>query len=312
VACLLLFFDGIGIGEDDPRRNPFAAIGARRLAPLAGRAADPESSLRELDATLGVPGLPQSATGQTTLLTGINAARHAGRHMQGLPGPTLIPLLERESLFLKLVRAGVRPTFANAFTREHLEAPRPRWSATTRMVMAAGVPFRMWDEEPLSLSHDYTGRWMRGRGFAFPRRGARQAAQVLNALLRAHDLVLYEYFLTDLAAHRGDREQKLEQARAAESLVDHVVRAVDLERHLVIVTSDHGNLEDLTDKRHTRHPVPFLVWGAGQERLVDRVRRIEDVTSALVETLGGGIEGGPPSPDGPRQSGSAPQSGDTT
>jgi len=286
VACLLLFFDGIGIGEDDPRRNPFAAIDARRLAPLAGRAADPLSSLRGLDATLGVPGLPQSATGQTTLLTGVNAARHAGRHMQGLPGPTLRPLLERESLFLKLVRAGRRPTFANAFTREHLDSARPRWSATTRTVMASGVPFRMWDEEPLSLSHDYTGHWMRSRGFGLPERDAAEAARVLSSLLDDHDFVLYEYFLTDLVAHRGDPEQKVQQARAVEALVDCVVDTVDLERHLVIVTSDHGNLEDVTDKRHTLNAVPFLVWGAGREEVLGRVRGLEDVTPALVEMLG--------------------------
>ena len=92
MALLFLFFDGIGVGRDDPAENPFAAIGARRLGALAGRP-DPEASFGTLDATLGVPGLPQSATGQTTLLTGVNAAAHAGRHMVGIPGPTLRPLL---------------------------------------------------------------------------------------------------------------------------------------------------------------------------------------------------------------------------
>ena len=112
MAVLVLFFDGIGIGEDDAGRNPFAAIDARRLAPLAARELDDGSLFRALDATLGIPGLPQSATGQTTLLTGVNAARVLGRHQTGVPGPTLRPILERESLFLKLVQAGRRPTAA--------------------------------------------------------------------------------------------------------------------------------------------------------------------------------------------------------
>src|SRR5512134_200885 len=163
MGLLLLFFDGIGVGRDDPEENPFAAIGARRLGPLAGRAPGDGGGFRALDATLGVPGLPQSATGQTTLLTGANAARLAGHHLTGVPGPTLWPLLETRSVFRALVRVGARPTFANAFTPEHFAARRPRWSASTRAAMAAGLRFRMWDEEGragTALSHDYTGEWM--------------------------------------------------------------------------------------------------------------------------------------------------------
>src|SRR5215510_2349561 len=67
MATLLLFFDGVGIGNDEPETNPFAEAGARRLSVVAGRAPDPEAAYRPLDATLGVAGLPQSATGQTTI-----------------------------------------------------------------------------------------------------------------------------------------------------------------------------------------------------------------------------------------------------
>jgi hypothetical protein len=286
VSTLLLFFDGIGIGEDSTERNPFAAAGTRRLAPLAGRRLVDGVGMKALDATLGVPGLPQSATGQTTLLTGVNAAHHAGGHQVGLPGPTLWPVLEHESLFLKLARAGRGATFANAYTREHLEARRPRWSATTRAVMTSGIPFRMWDEEGrrgAALSHDFTGDWMHARGYPVLRHDAPSAAGVLGGLLDGHDLVLYEYFLTDIAGHRGDWSDKVEQAARVEALVDAVLGVVDLGLHRVVVTSDHGNLEDATHRRHTLNPVPFMVWGRGKESLLDRVRGLEDVTPGLVD-----------------------------
>ena len=93
MGLLLLFFDGIGVGRDEPDENPFAAIDPGWLAPLAGRAPVDGTRFKGLDATLGVPGLPQSATGQTTLLTGVNAARHIGHHQVGTPGPSLRPLL---------------------------------------------------------------------------------------------------------------------------------------------------------------------------------------------------------------------------
>jgi hypothetical protein len=207
------------------------------------------------------------------------ARRHAGR-------PRLI---ERESLFLKLVRAGRRPTFANAYTEEHLEARRPRWSATTRAVMASGIPFRMWDREGRdgrALFHDYTGEWLRRRGFDIPALDADGAAAVLAGLLTDHDLVLYEYFLTDLAAHRGDWDQKVEQARRVEALVDAVLRLTDLERDLVVVVSDHGNLEDAATKQHTLNPVPFVVWGRRRFELLDRVDSMESVAPALVASAG--------------------------
>jgi hypothetical protein len=283
VGLLLLFFDGIGIGRDDPDDNPFAADGIRRLAPLAGRPAA-GAAFRPLDSTLGVPGLPQSATGQTTIYTGVNAAALIGRHQLGLPGPSLWPLLAAESLFLKLVRAGRRPTFANAYPREHLEARRPRWGATTRMVLASGVPFRSLEEdEPAdrALPHDYTGAWPRRHGYRCRERDAERAARVLAGLLDDHDVVLYEYFLTDLAGHRGTREQRFAQARRAEEMVDAALAVADTSRHAVAVVSDHGNLEESGHDRHTRNPVPLLAWGRGAEDLARRARRLQDLAPAI-------------------------------
>jgi 2,3-bisphosphoglycerate-independent phosphoglycerate mutase len=274
MGLLLLFFDGVGVGRDDAAENPFAQSDARWLAPLAGRPPASGSGFRPIDARLGIPGLPQSATGQTTLLTGVNASRHLGYHQFGLPGPSLRPLLARDSIFLKLVRAGGRPTFANAFSREHL---------------AAGLPFRLGDVEGrdgTALWHDYTGEWMTSRGHAAPRLSAVDAAAVLVGLVEQHDFVLYEYFLTDLVAHRGTREQMLEQARRAEGLVDAVLARIDLGRHHVVLTSDHGNLEQATHSRHTLNPVPLLVWGPRSDRLLDRVEDLTDVTPAILAIVG--------------------------
>ena len=293
MATLVLFFDGIGVGRDDPETNPFAAIGARWLAPLAARAPVDGTCFRALDATLGVPGLPQSATGQTTLLTGVNAAKVLGAHAVGIPGPTLIPVIERESLFLKLAREGARPTFANAYTREHLEARRPRWSATTRMVMSSGVPFRMLDREGRNgnaLPHDYTGEWVRNKGWDTEPRDAISAARVLLRILAENDLVLYEYFLTDLAGHRGKWDDKVVQALRVEALIDAVISAADLERDRIVVISDHGNLEEGDHGRHTLNPAPVLAWGRDADALVRRVDSMEALTPALVDGVASGSD----------------------
>ena len=79
---LFLFLDGVGLGSDNPKVNPFVAartpfmegfLGGKLTASLAERL-EPEFTFKHLDARLGFEGLPQSATGQTALLTGKNGA----------------------------------------------------------------------------------------------------------------------------------------------------------------------------------------------------------------------------------------------
>ncbi len=283
MPTLLVFIDGIGIGRDDPDENPFAAPGIVHLAPLTGRSPGDGAAFRALDATLGIPGLPQSATGQTTLFTGVNAANAIGAHHPGLPGPTLQAILRRDSMFSKLVAIGARPTFANGFPRAYLGARR-RFGATTHMVLASGVGLRMFeDDDDGALSHDFSGDWMRARGIPVKPRSAIEAARVLDRLLASHDLVLYEYFLTDFIAHRGTREQRFEQAARVEALIDALLSTVDLAAHRIVVVSDHGNLEEASHTRHTLNDVPLLAWGRAASGLVDAVPEMPALTPALLE-----------------------------
>jgi len=75
MGVLLLFVDGLGLGEDDPGRNPVARARLRRLRLLRDcPAPDPAATLIPTDACLGVAGLPQSATGQTSILAGVKTS----------------------------------------------------------------------------------------------------------------------------------------------------------------------------------------------------------------------------------------------
>src|SRR5204862_5361459 len=65
------------------------------------------------DARLGVDGLPQSATGQATIITGENAPARLGRHLSAFPGGSLRPLLRERSLFRTLGDRGLRVAHAN-------------------------------------------------------------------------------------------------------------------------------------------------------------------------------------------------------
>ena len=98
MRVLYVFVDGVGYGPAG-ERNPVCPEVCPTLCALMAGAV-------RLDACLGVPGLPQSATGQATLYTGVNAAQVMGRHKEGFPGPTLCRLLQEDNLFLAARRRG--------------------------------------------------------------------------------------------------------------------------------------------------------------------------------------------------------------
>src|SRR5918911_1460698 len=144
-SVLLFFIDGLGIGTRGPF-NPLDRL--PHAAPLAVFQNEPPESLLDgivvaTDPRLGVDGRPQSASGQTTILTGVNAPAQLGYHKQGFPNKPLLEIIKEHSIFRQLREAGVGPvTFANAYT-DGFFTERPRWiSATTAAVEAAGLSFR--------------------------------------------------------------------------------------------------------------------------------------------------------------------------
>src|SRR5690606_12618314 len=89
-------------------------------------AQSPSVCVARLDACLGVKGLPQSATGQTSLFTGQNAPRRLGKHLSGFPTPTLLRMLAEASVFRRAAERGFRVTFANPFPAGYLAAVATR------------------------------------------------------------------------------------------------------------------------------------------------------------------------------------------
>src|ERR1043165_8859925 len=211
MSVILFFIDGLGIGKRGPQ-NPLD--GLTEAAPLAiFQDEEPEivfdGKLARTDACWGDEGRPQSASGQTTILTGVNAPALLGYHKQGFPNEALREIITEHSIFLQLKRAGIAPnTFANAYTPLFFEA-RPRWvSATTVAVEAAGLRFRDLDDlqNGRAVCQDYTNRMLIERDFPARPRTPEEAAEVLAQLAGEHRFTLYEYFITDKTGHAQDAE----------------------------------------------------------------------------------------------------------
>ena len=294
---MLLFIDGIGVGADDPAFNPLATgrfptlalTDARRPSAHVGA----PGLAYGLDAALGVPGLPQSATGQTAILTGENASVALGHHMSGFPGPTLRKILAERSVLKRLVEAGREADFLNAFGPRFFERPERerRLSATTLATMASGRPFRTWEDlvAGRAVVHDLTHWRMREWGYDLPLRTPEEAGAIIARESASRSFSLFEYFETDRAGHAQDRERAERCLGDLDGAIQTVLSNVDLAATTVAIVSDHGNLEDERVATHTHNPAFFAAWGVGAGGGAAEPRSLMDIVPFVFRSLG--IEG---------------------
>jgi 2,3-bisphosphoglycerate-independent phosphoglycerate mutase len=290
LSVLLFFIDGLGIGT----RGPFNPLdGLDDVTPLAMFRDEEPKTIRDgivvpTDACLGIEGRPQSASGQTTILTGINVPATLGYHKQGFPNSAMLEILRHHSIFLQLTRAGIEPiTFANTYTQRFFEE-RPRWvSATTAAVEAAGLNFRTLTDLKAgrAVYQDFTNALLIERGEEVSPRTPNEAASVLARIVSENRFTLYEYFITDKAGHAQDMSAARVVLRNLARLIRELLTRIDLHHTSVILTSDHGNIEDLSSRNHTLNPVPTIVWGANKEQIAGRIKNLADITPAIVEAL---------------------------
>ncbi|MEP6742584.1 MAG: alkaline phosphatase family protein, partial [bacterium] len=211
-----------------------------------------------------------------------------GYHKQGFPNAAMLEILRDRSIFLQLTRAAIAPiTFANTYTQGFFDQ-RPRWvSATTAAMEAAQVPFRQLQDLQAgqAVYHDFTNHLLIERGEDVEPRSAEQAAEVLASLVVENKFTLYEYFITDKIGHRQDMELARTTLQNLARFIRELLTRVDLNETSIILTSDHGNIEDLSSRNHTLNSVPTIVWGANRKQISDSINNLADITPAIVETL---------------------------
>jgi 2,3-bisphosphoglycerate-independent phosphoglycerate mutase len=293
LKVVLLFVDGLGIGRENSDTNPCTQdeTGIFQVFVEKPQTTLPFSGISTgLDANLGVPGLPQSATGQTALLTGFNASQYIGHHLSGFPNKKLRELLLSHSVLLNAVQLGKEAAFINAFRPRFFELPEHlilRLSATTIANYAAKLPFFKLEDitAQRSIYQDFTNVSLLERGFEVSLFTPEEAAEILAVSVDSYDFILYEYFLTDKAGHSQEMEVAQEEIFKLGRFVFRFLENIDLQNTLVILTSDHGNIEDLSTKSHTRNPAMTLVWGRNNQTVVDNLGSIVEVTPTILHLL---------------------------
>ena len=293
--AVLLFLDGVGIGVTDPEINPFFRARLPVLTGLVGgvpsldrpRLGSGHAVAFPMDANLGVDGTPQSGTGQTTLLTGVNAAERFGRHFGPWSPVALRPLIEQESVFRRGLAAGLRVAFATAYPKGWPNERR-RLAAPPLAAKAAGLMDR--HEEHLArgdavASEILNAGWRTGLGFEeLPEITAHAAGGNLARIAAAHDLTVFAHYATDIAGHRGGMNGAVSALERVDAFLGGFVAVAPADAVLV-VASDHGNIEDVREG-HTRNPALGMVVGPDAEARAAELPSIQDVTPALLRWLG--------------------------
>ena len=276
---VFLFIDGVGVREPAPDNpvNPEVCPAFCRLIQRHGIL---------IDANLNVPGLPQSATGQTTMFTGVNAPQFMGKHCEGFPGPGLRDLIAKDNLFLQLKARGKKVKFADAYLIESADELETRRFKSVTTVMALTAPETVSTVSDLAddgaVLQDLTRETIRDRYPDIPVIDPEDAARHLFDIVRANDLTLFEYFQTDVAGHSMDYDRACAVLREYDAFLSTLMRFTEAAGVTLLMTSDHGNVEAMNERGHTRNPVPFIAFGPKEAEIRARVTSLMDVTPAIL------------------------------
>ena len=282
MKIIFLFIDGVGVREP-AADNPVNQEVCPTLVRLMERHSKP------IDACLGVEGLPQSATGQATMFTGVNCSAAMGRHCEGFPGHSLRKIIEENNLFLQLKKRGLKVRFADAYLVDSADDLVARRFKSVTTVMALTTPEVITTVDDLksgrALMQDLTRETIQERYPDCPVITPKRAADDLVEIARDNDFTLYEFFQTDVSGHSMDYERACAVLRTYDQFLSQLVRLVEIEGITLVMTADHGNVECMNDRGHTRNPVPFIAYGPREAQLRDAVESLIDVTPAVLSVM---------------------------
>lgn len=299
---IFVFIDGVGLGIDQPS-NPFACTETPGLdGILEGRPlysssigySGPHAALLGLDSSLGVEGFPQSATGQASIFTGENAAALLGSHMNGFPDERLRELLAAKGLFKLLKEVGYKVSFVNAYRPEFFKMlreglPGNNYSCSTLITYYGGLQFKDLDclRRGKAVYMDITNQLLHIQGYDVSLIDPETGADNLVKLSNGFHFCMFEYFLSDLVGHSANMADAQNEVIKLDRFIGRLHEKVNFEDTFIIISSDHGNMEDLSTKEHTLNQVPALLIGNREIRrtIETGLQDITDLMPAIRKVL---------------------------
>ena len=293
----MVFVDGVGIGKKDYQFNPFFKYGFKTFEEIFGEIPSLENQklttgthfLFPTDASLGVDGLPQSGTGQASLFCGFNAPKFVGKHYGPYPFTTTIPYLKKDSLLVYFRDKFNSSYFANAYPKvffDYISSGRSRLSVTTLTCKLTGIRLNRVSDVKAgkALTAELTNeRWNNRLGYNLKVIKPKTAARRLLRIAENYKFTLYEYYLSDHIGHLRLANEFEKIFSELDEFLFTLLDEVDSKKMTLVICSDHGNLEDLSVKTHTRNPAITITTGKSGKEIAGTVKDITQIKNAIIK-----------------------------
>lgn len=297
----IFFLDGVGLGGDDPTVNPFVTAHLPHLTGLLGAGwyhtsapiVTGRASLVPTDTNLGLPNRPQSATGQATILTGRNVPQLVGEHYGPKPNPAVQAVIAQGTLFQEVVDAGGQAALITPYPQGYFDAVargKRLLSAVPLAATQAGLALMTADDlrNGRAVSPDFTGQgWREHLGYTdIPPLSLAEAGRQIAQVARNYQFSFFEHWPSDRAGHRGTLAEAAVHLETIDAVLGGLLDAWDDANGLLILTSDHGNIEEKDQRQHTRNPVPTLLVGLGHAQFAAQIYDLCDIAKIARAFLG--------------------------
>ncbi|MCP4420937.1 MAG: hypothetical protein GY805_30370 [Chloroflexi bacterium] len=288
----IFFLDGVGLGGADPDVNPFITANLPHFSSLLGEdwylSRQPihrqRVSLVPTDANLGMPRKPQSATGQATILTGRNVPQLVGEHYGPKPNPAVAAVIAEGSLFEEVVTAGGQAALMTPYPQGYFDAVargKRLLSAVPLAATKAGLSLMTADDlqNGRAVSPGFTGQgWHDHLGYSdIPLLTLDEAGRKIAHIASGYQFSFFEHWPSDRAGHRGTLAAAITHLEMIDEVLGGLLATWDEQNGLLIITSDHGNIEEKNQRQHTRNPVPTLLFGSDHAHLAAQIHDLRDI-----------------------------------
>jgi hypothetical protein len=294
--------DGVGMGNDDPDVNPFVTANLPNLTALLGnnwylqgngRLTTSRASLIPTDANLDMPLKPQSATGQATILTGRNVPQLVGEHYGPKPNPAVAEVIKQGTLFSEIVAAGGEAALITPYPQrffDGINSGKHLLSSVPLAATSAGLALMGVEElrNGRAVSPGFTNEaWRTHLGYSnMPELSLFAAGQRIAAIARTYHFSFFEHWPSDRAGHRGSLADAVKHLEVIDEAIGGLLDAWDDEHGLLIITSDHGNIEDKSQRQHTYNPVPTILVGQNHTAFAPEINDLTDIAMVVRRYLG--------------------------
>lgn len=293
----MIFIDGIGIGNNDPEKNPFIKYGFKTFENIFGSIPHKLNStitnnpfyLFPVDPLMGVDGLPQSGTGQASIFCGINAPKFVGKHFGPFPYSTTIPVIDEQNILKHYKKNGYKTFFANAYPQvffDYINSGKQRLSVTSLSAKLSGIRLNTITDvrKGRALTAEITNsRWNKKLKYNLKTISPKTAARRLLRLATENDFTLYEFFLTDHLGHGRIQDEFDEIYNNLDEFLNTILTEMDLMNITLVICSDHGNIEDLSVKTHTMNSALTITAGKFAKPLFENIVDLSNIKPAIIK-----------------------------